>query len=56
MAEVHSVESSVEQIGRIIIEQLIVRASERHTAATDASTDEMTLVELRLRDRPLNDD
>jgi hypothetical protein len=53
--EVHFVESSVEQIGRIITEELIVRAEERLTAATDTSTDEMTLFELRQHDRPLKE-
>jgi hypothetical protein len=43
-------------MGRIITDELIVRAEERRTAATEASTDELTLFELRLRDRPLNDD
>jgi hypothetical protein len=37
---VQSAESSVEQIARIITEQLIIRAWERLTAAIDASTDE----------------
>jgi hypothetical protein len=40
----------------LINEQLIVRAQERRTAATDASADEKTIFELRPRDRPLNED
>jgi hypothetical protein len=43
-------------MGRIITEELIVREEERLTAATGASTDEKTLFELRLRDRPLKED
>jgi hypothetical protein len=53
--ELHSAESAVEQMGRIITEKLIVRGSEHVPAATDASTDEKTVVELHLRDRPLKE-